>query len=444
MELENKIKKCEDDMIDALQELVSYESVLKEDNDSYPFGKEIDDCLRKTLAICDDLGFDTYYGDGYYGYAEIGSGEETLGILGHLDVVPAGDRSKWNTPPFKLSERAGKLFGRGAVDDKGPIVASLFAVKSLLDSNINFNKRVRFIFGIDEENLWRGIDKYLENEEKPDLAFAPDSSFPMIHAEKGLLQFKLVSDKGCNIKLKGGNAFNAVPDKIKYISDKADIIASELDKLNYDYKKQNNHITVLGKGAHASKPYNGENAINRLVKALINSGVQTDSLNFVNELIVGDHHGVKLIGDCSDKPSGKLTLNLGKININKQKQELCIDMRIPVTIDKEEIVNQLEEKAEEYSLDYKEYDYLAPLYVPEDHFLIKTLGKVYEEETDLDSTPLTSGGATYARTIDNCVAFGPVFPGDEKVEHQANEYIKTDSLIKCTKIYAKAIYELTR
>lgn len=444
MNLRNKIKNYEIEMKETLKKLVSQASILDENNENYPFGKEIDDCLKETLNICENLGFETYYGDGYYGYAEIGSGDELIGILGHLDVVPAGDINNWNTPPFELTEKNGKLYGRGSVDDKGPLVAALYAVKTLMDSNLNFNKRIRFIFGVDEENLWRSINKYLENEEKPDMGFTPDSSFPMIHAEKGLLQFKLTSNKSSTINLKGGNAFNAVPDKIIYSSDKANLIANNLDKLNYEYKQNDNTITVMGKGAHASKPYNGKNAITRLTEALINSNIENQSLNFINDIIANDHHGENIFGDCSDEPSGKLTINLGKIDLDDQKQELSFDIRIPVTKNKEEIVNKIKKKAEEYNLKYEEYDYLDSLYVPKDHFLIKTLSKVYKEETKLDPAPLTSGGATYARAIENCVAFGPIFPGQEKVEHQANEYIESDSLIKCANIYAKAIYELSK
>ena len=444
MNFKNKIKNYETEMKEMLGKLISFESILDENDSNYPFGKEIDNCLKEILNIFENMGFETFYGNGYYGYAEIGTGDELIGILGHLDVIPAGNIDNWDFPPFKLTENSGKLYGRGSVDDKGPIVSTLFAVKALMDSNVELNKRIRFIFGVDEENLWRSIDKYLENEEKPDMGFTPDSSFPMIHAEKGLLQFKLTTDSGSYIKLKGGNAFNAVPDKIIYESNKADLIAKNLAKLNYNYKKENNKITVFGQGAHASKPYNGKNAITRLTEALVASNIKNKSLNFINDKIANDHHGKNIFGDCSDTPSGKLTINLGKINLNEDKQELSFDIRIPVTKDKETIIKEIKKTANKYNLKYEEYDYLDSLYVPKDHYLIKTLSKVYKKETNLDPTPLTSGGATYARAIDDCVAFGPVFPGQEKVEHQANEYIKTDSLIKCSNIYAQAIYKLTR
>ena len=135
----------------ALIELVRLPSVCDEGAGGYPFGQAVDQALRKALNIAGDLGFKTQYGDGgYYGYAEIGEGAEMLGILGHLDVVPPGKLKDWERDPFDPVEKDGMLYGRGTQDDKGPMVAAMFAVKALMDAGVKFNKRVRFIFGTDE------------------------------------------------------------------------------------------------------------------------------------------------------------------------------------------------------------------------------------------------------------------------------------------------------
>ena len=175
----------------ALIELVRIPSVCDEGGGGYPFGEAIDQALRKALQIAGELGFRTQYGEGgYYGYAEIGEGTEMLGILGHLDVVPPGKLKDWDRDPFDPVEKDGMLYGRGTQDDKGPMLASLFAVKALMDAGVKFNKRVRFIFGTDEETLWRCINRYKENEEMPGMGFSPDSRFPVTYAEKGLLQLQ--------------------------------------------------------------------------------------------------------------------------------------------------------------------------------------------------------------------------------------------------------------
>ena len=193
---------------EAIKELVRIPSVIQESGGVLPFGKGIDDALRRTLDIAQRLGFRTKYGDGgYYGYAEIGEGEDLIGILGHLDVVPAGSLDSWNTNPFDPVEQDGRLHGRGVRDDKGPTLAALFAAKALMDAGVTFRKRVRFIFGTDEETLWRGIKRYVECEEKPSIGFSPDAKFPVIHAEKGLLEFYLEGSNESSVNLKGGNAF---------------------------------------------------------------------------------------------------------------------------------------------------------------------------------------------------------------------------------------------
>ena len=96
----------------------------------------------------------------------------------------------------------------------------------------------------------------------------------------------------------------------------------------------------------------------------------------------------------------------------------------------------------EKSVTYEEFDYLAPLYVPLDSPLVSSLMAVYQEETG-DKTPaMSSGGATFARTMENCVAFGALFPGAEQTEHQANERAKIDDLYAAMEIYREAIQRL--
>jgi predicted dipeptidase len=431
------------ELIIDLKKLISIPSVLDESDNKFPFGENINKALEEMLAISERLGFKTFYNE-YYGYAEIGSGNELIGVLGHLDVVPAGDLDKWDTDPFEATIKDGKLYGRGTQDDKGPTLAAMYGVKALIDENVIFNKRVRFIFGLDEENLWRSIDKYLENEDKPDYGFTPDSIFPIINAEKGLLQAKITLNEKSPINLIAGNAFNAVPDKAIYTGDKKVEVMEALDSLGYEYHNTNKGIEVIGVGSHAAKPSEGINAITRLTKALGKVGYTSKGIEMINEVFHEMLAGEGFIDNCSDEVSGSLTVNLGKIVFDESMQMIGLDIRIPVTFDKEEVVNHLKSKIEFYGFKYEEYDYLKSIYIPEDNFMVQKLKEVFEKETGLDSTPLSSGGATYARAIDNCVAYGALFPGDEKVEHKANEYIKIENLYKCVDIYSKTIEALLK
>jgi len=429
----------------ALKELVRIPSVLNEGDGGFPFGEGIDQVLRKTLEIAAGLGFRTRYGDGgFYGIAEIGVGDDMIGILGHLDVVPAGNLAEWACDPFEPVEVDGMLYGRGTQDDKGPIMAALFAVKALMEAGVQFNKRVRFIFGGDEENLWRCMKRYKDKEEIPGMGFSPDSKFPLTYAEKGLLQMHLIGNNTSRVRLSGGSALNAVPSQAFYYGPRQNELSSQLESLGFAYTRNGNSIEVLGKAAHAMDAEEGINAIARLCIALQGTGIESKAINFIAQEIGEDPHARSIFGECADEPSGRLKFNIGKIETDDMER-VSIDTRIPVTVPKEVIVTKLSEAASHYELVYQEHDWLAPSYVPLDHFIVKALLTVYRQQSGDHSTPpRASGGATYARAMPNCVAFGALMPDEEVTEHQPNERAVLQNLHKAMQIYAQAVNELIR
>ncbi|RSJ74505.1 dipeptidase [Streptococcus cristatus] len=435
----NQVK---DEFLTSLKTLISYPSVLNEGENGTPFGQAIQDVLEKTLEICRGLGFTTYLDPkGYYGYAEIGQGAELLAVLCHLDVVPSGDEADWRTPPFEATIKDGWIFGRGVQDDKGPSMAALYAVKALLDSGVTFKKRVRFIFGTDEETLWRCMGRYNELEETATLGFAPDSSFPLTYAEKGLLQVKLHGPGSDKLDLEAGAAFNVVPGKASYQGELLEQVVAGLQVASFDYEQNDQQVTVLGLPKHAKDAAEGINAIVRLATVL--QPLQTHpALAFIAEAVGEDATGGRLFGDISDEPSGRLSFNIAGLTLNSEKSEIRIDIRIPVLADKDQLVAQLAEIAGRYQLDYEEFDYLAPLYVPKDSELVSTLMAIYQEKTGDTSPAMSSGGATFARTMPNCVAFGALFPGVEQTEHQANERASLEDLYRAMDIYAETIFRL--
>ncbi|MGT2934340.1 dipeptidase [Streptococcus castoreus] len=429
--------------IAAIKTIVSYPSVLNEGENGTPFGQAIQDVLEKTLSLCQELGFKTYLDpEGYYGYAELGEQEEVLAILCHLDVVPAGDLQLWRTDPFECVESDGCLFGRGTQDDKGPSMMALFATKALIDAGVIFNKRIRFIFGTDEETLWRCMNRYKEMEEAT-FGFAPDSHFPLTYAEKGLLQAKLMGKGSDRLNLEVGQAYNVVPARASYKGDKLDALKEELDKHGFEYVVKDDELTVYGLAQHAKDAPDGINALIRLAKALV--VLEPDStLDFLANVIDEDGRAINIFGPIQDEPSGSLSFNVAGLTLNKEITEVRLDIRIPVLADKEKLVAQLCQKAKEYGLIYEEFDYLAPLYVPLTSDLVTTLLDVYKEKTGDQSPALSSGGATFARTMSNCVAFGALFPDANQTEHQENENINLADAYKAMDIYAEAIYRLTR
>ena len=435
----NQVK---DEFLTSLKTLISYPSVLNEGENGTPFGQAIQDVLEKTLEICRSLGFTTYLDPkGYYGYAEIGQGAELLAVLCHLDVVPSGDEADWQTPPFEATIKDGWIFGRGVQDDKGPSMAALYAVKALLDSGVKFKKRVRFIFGTDEETLWRCMGRYNELEETATLGFAPDSSFPLTYAEKGLLQVKLHGPGSDQLELEAGAAFNVVPGKASYQGELLEQVVAGLQAAAFEYEQNDQQVTVLGLPKHAKDAAEGINAIVRLATVL--QPLQAHpALAFIAEAVGEDSTGSRLFGDISDEPSGRLSFNIAGLTLNSERSEIRIDIRIPVLADKDQLVAKLAEIAGRYQLDYEEFDYLAPLYVPKDSELVSTLMAIYQEKTGDTSPAMSSGGATFARTMPNCVAFGALFPGVEQTEHQANERAFLEDLYRAMDIYAETIYRL--
>lgn len=433
-----------DAFIEDLKELVKIPSVYRKDNSNKPFGSPIDRSLKEILRIGDFLGFRTYYDpDGYYGYAEIGEGEELLGILGHLDVVPAEDLDKWISHPFDPVIRDGKIYGRGTQDDKGPTLAAMYAVYALFESGVPFGKRVRFIFGTDEETLWRGIKAYGEKEEMPDYGFSPDSKFPLIHAEKALVQAKLVGQGIDGVVIEAGEAFNSVPAKARYEGVNRSKLENSLNYLGFEFESHSKSTYVVGKSVHAQVAETGVNAAARLCMALKDMHNENNTIRFVSEQLAEDAFGEKIFGKVEDAVSGKLKVNLGKLKMDADRSELCMDLRIPISANVDSIKAALKTKAEAYGMIFIEHDFLRPVYVPLESKLVKALLESYQRVTgDFESKPMTAGGATYARALDNCVAFGNVFPGRNKTEHQPNEHIALEDLKLGMRVYADAVKRL--
>lgn len=428
--------------VKTLERLISVPSYNQPAEEGAPFGKGIRNALDEMMKICDELSFKTYEDpDGYYGYAEVGSGDKIFGVICHLDTVPAGDLGKWKHNPFKGTVINDAVYGRGSQDDKGPGIAALYAVKALMDQGYHFNQRIRFIYGTDEEILWRGIAEYNKKEAPIDSGISPDAEFPLIYAEKGLQQSYLVGPGTDQLKLNLKNAFNAVPDSAVYDGPKQDEVKVALDKHGFEYTSDDNSITVIGKSVHAMMAPKGTNAVLRLAIAL-DDVFDFKPLDFIGKLFKEDATGSNVLGDVRDE-SGQLTFNISSLEINENETRMQIDLRIPVTVDRDNLLAKLSKQVAAYDLKYVHFDYLAPLYVPKDSKLVQTLMEVYKEQTgDVAAEPQISGGATFARTMNNCVAFGGMLPTTPDYMHQANEQWPLPDMYKAMEIYAQAIKKL--
>ncbi|MBU5439634.1 dipeptidase PepV [Tissierella sp. MSJ-40] len=454
--------KIEDEFLIDLKSILRKKTVKDVSVKDHPFGAGITEGLNCILDIAKSYGFRTVNLNNYIGYAEFGQGDEYVGVLGHIDVVPEGNG--WSTNPFEPIIKDGKVHGRGALDDKGPLLAALYALKLLKDSNIKLSKKVRVIFGTNEESGTEDIDYYLKREESPLYCFTPDAYFPIVTSEKGILTFELVQNLE-NVfddyeidYIKGGKRSNIVPDycecKIIHNNNNQLIMAlndtslKEIYKIDLEYSE--NYIIIKSKGiaSHGSTPELGENAIANILlylnKVLKLKNDFTMFLEDFSELIGKDWDGNKLGINFYDEESGALTLNLGVINENNSEIRMRFNIRYPVTISHEDILNNIKHKIKDTNFIFHEGNHNAPLYFPKDHRLVMSLKKAYEEVVGEEAELLSTGGGTYAKLMPNTVAFGPLFKDNENLAHQANEFIHVSLLEKCIQIYARAIYELAR
>lgn len=452
-----------DEMIQTLKELVEIKSVVTEPDGELPFGQDVENAFRYVMTKCEDMGFKTFEAGHFGGHAEMGEGEECMGILAHLDVVPEGDG--WDYDPFKGTIVDGRMYGRGTNDDKGPAVAALYAMKAVMESGAPLNKRVRLIFGLDEEvGEWEGIDKYLEAAGVPDFGFTPDADFPLVQAEMGILVFDIVKkfkksqNKGTVLKsVTGGQAYNMVADKCSAVistdnnSAIKEKIAEFKEKTGYKIssKPKGRSIEVITQGVpgHGAKPEMGLNAISIMMQFLGEIKFENDDVNdfveFYNKKIGFVLNGRNIGADLNDEISGDLIWNVGIVRFDGEMGDFTINVRYPVTGTSEEVYEAIAPHLDEYGCGVVKGPEKEGIYIPADDKLIVTLMDIYQKHTgDYDTPPIVTGGGTYARAMKNAVAYGIKFPGEEATEHQKNEYINLENMMKGAAIFADAIYRL--
>ncbi|MEW9095942.1 MAG: dipeptidase PepV [Clostridiaceae bacterium] len=463
MKLSIKINDLRDNIIKSTQEILRIKSIEDESKEGMPFGEGVSKALEYALSLSKKMGFETKNLDGYIGYAEYGEGEDYIAVLGHLDVVPEGDG--WKYPPYGAEIHEGKIYARGALDDKGPIIAALYGLKAIKDIGLPLSKRVRIIFGTNEETGSGEMKYYLKHEKPPVAGFTPDAMYPLIFAEKGILSFNLTKElkvletEDFSIKyIKGGQRVNMVPDycEVGIWSREKDVIIKALDKFKQfnDYnltahiKSDMLVIKCIGISAHGSTPELGVNAIMQMFKFLetlpICKADIFDFIKFMNDKIGCETNGKSLGVHLKDEDSGELSFNVGTVELKDEKIVVRINIRYPVSFKMEDVVGPMEKVLKDREITMEDISHQKPLYFPKDHPLIKTLLSVYSEQTGDNREPIAIGGGTYAKEMPNIVAFGPIFPGKPDLDHQANEYIEIEDLIINTKIYAHAIYELAK
>ncbi|WP_416151550.1 dipeptidase PepV [Salipaludibacillus sp. HK11] len=461
----NHVDKNKEIIIKNTQEFLQIESVLDEYTASTtaPFGQGIRQAYDWLLDKAQEDGFTVKGLDGYAGHIEWGSGEEIVGILCHIDVVPGGD--DWTSPAFAAEIRDDKIFARGAIDDKGPTMACYHALKILKDSNVTLGKRIRLIIGTDEESQWRGVEHYFKHEEMPTVGFAPDADFPIIYAEKGICDVtyrkSLDVKQGLVQSFQSGHRLNMVPERA------VTILNSNISKTinEFNLREQLNHftqkyhckgeleianktfkVTIHGISAHGMEPDDGVNAGLLMARFLLNLpllDVEKSYFQFLTNYFYNDSRGKSLGLAYRNEELGDLTINVGEMTFQAGLEAtIGLNLRYPEGASFESIRSSIDNELMKIGFSGSTLSHERPHAIDKNHELVKTLSKVYEDHTGEEVKLLAIGGGTYARSLKAGVAFGPLFPGQKDVIHQADEFISIDHLLTITSIYTSAMYAL--
>lgn len=456
MTLNERVLAMQDELLACLQENLRIPSVEDTPAERAPYGIACRESLDHVLKTAANLGFRTENVDGHMGWCEFGEGEEMIAVLGHLDVVPAGDG--WSFDPWGGEIRGDRIFGRGTMDDKGPSIAALYALAALRDSQLPLKRRVRILFGCNEETGAKDVKYYLANGgEVPVMGFTPDAEYPVINGEKGIINVtysRSYTQSGALklISISGGTAPNVTPAAASAVLACGSEMAAKLTALSIPkvtITGTEGGVTVEAEGisAHGSTPNQGENAIGRLIIALDSMPFEGDVKAWIHFLATrlgmesdGKSAGIYLYDDVS----GELTLNWGTLHADESKLSMIINYRYPVTKEYSDCAPALDALFASAGFEKAKEAAKEKLYIPADSDLVKILLNVYREHTGIDGKPKCIGGGTYAKALPNILAFGPIFPGDEVREHKPDEFIEIPKLMKNAQIIASAMYEMAK
>ncbi len=445
----DKILDYKDELLADLNTLIGFESVD---------GAKDDECKKALdfiLKRAGDFGLETEKVTDKSAHVQLGSGGKLCGVLSHLDVVPAGNN--WSVQPYTLTEKDGRLYGRGIADDKGAALVNLYCLRALKENGVKGANTLRAIYGTAEESGMSDMDGYFEKMPVPDMAFTPDSDYGICYAEKGILQIEvntIVNNATLLTQFHSGNAINAVPDMAYAMLDSSSYDEQTLMRLadasdgNFEFNYTIDGLMIISRGraAHACEPNKGYNAAAALVDIIANAYEAYDIgsiCSFIDYAVNKETNGRSMGLKMSDSASGELTVNLSSVHVEGETAKAQFDIRYPVTVKGENVIKQFEKVAKNSNLKVKILHHERPLYVEKNSRLIANLSEAYESVTGEKAEIYSTGGGTYARKLGgNGVAFGPNFKNDDIRMHNADESVDKENYFKHARICMEAMYRL--
>lgn len=447
MEIREYLEKNFDSLKADLARLIAIPSVSGEREGNYPFGKECGKALDEFLKIGEEKGFFPKNYDYYAGSLDLyQDSEPELGILAHLDVVPVSEKD-WTLPPFQLTEKEGKLYGRGSIDDKGPLLAALYGIMAVRDCGCKLKSNLRLIAGCSEETGSEiDIEEYMKRAKMPPMVFTPDAEFPIITTEKGMIRFTFGGNVETDriLSIKGGTVVNAVPAEATAVI-QGEISLPETDYITVKTGGINTVITCKGVSAHASTPEQGTNAFTRLL-SLISDSLSGKDKSFADSLLNLFPHGecsARSLGLAAEDKSGATTCVFSIIDFEKGSLTAKADMRFPVSLTKAKCTEKIKEAVEKAGFALIGATGSEPHSTDNDSSFVKSLQKAYTQVTGKPADCKAIGGGTYVHNINGGVAFGMEFEGENNHMHGDDEWVSKENLLTAAEIYAKAIIEVS-
>ena len=449
-DIDRFVSEHEDEIVRNIARLVAIPSVEGPSEPGAPFGREPKRALECGLTIAEELGLKAVNCEDRIGHALVGEdhGQGYLATITHVDVVPAGDG--WEQDPFLLQERDGYLIGRGVLDDKGPGILCLYALKYLRDREIPLRYPVRALLGSNEENNMHDLEYYLEHYPSPVFCFSPDADFPLINGEKGIYHALLSSrhTPGNVLEINGGVAANAVPAKASARVRAERLLSTE--QVRAELAEPGIWaLSSAGVSGHASMPAGTVNAIALLVDYLLENNIpNSDELPYFRFLarLHAATDGSSLGLRSEDGRFTALTAVGGKITTEAGIISQTIDVRYGTTMSGEIITAALREAAGE-AADVTVTGDAVPFYMDPENPAVKACIESYNLVTGENAKPITIGGGTYARHFPNAAAFGPEhhdrpYPSFCGPIHGVNEAAKKSDFMEALKIYIQALLRL--
>jgi len=447
-----------ENLLRDLKRLVDINSIKAAPAENAPYGPGVRAAEDMAFVIAKELGFEkTYDCEGYMGYAHTGSEDKFLGVIGHLDVVPVGD--DWDSDPFCMFEKDGYVMGRGTGDDKGPLLAAMYACKYLFDNKIPLRYGIRVLLGCDEECGMSDLDYYLAHYKEPVFAFTPDAGFPVGHGEKGIYSADIVSaplKDGRILAIKGGMASNVVSDNCTAVLDAsfADALTKAAEgKDEYEISVSEGKVTVTAKGraAHAGNPWGSTNANLLVLELLISSGVLEGEEKKAAEFLCGimNDLGGGFLGIAGEDGRFEKNSIIGGIVSLTEDGRLCLNVnsRYNTSIPAADIEKNIADTAAANGFEVLNVGNSGPFYLDPESPAVKLMCDIFNSVAGRDDKPFVMSGGTYARKMHNAVSFGCGFPGHEDPEwvgsaHMKNEGQSIDVLVKAVEIYAETLMKL--